>query len=439
MDVKQDGFLNTVLGSGLMSRDPFRHFRFSPDRMIDDTECASLYTYNGIARRIISAPADEAVKRGFSLKNNGVELEESAAVKSVFEDLEGEERFSRALSWDRLYGGAVVLIVADDGAADLSEPLREDRLRKIERLCVYEAPEVYTSEWYAYDDPRDIKYGQPEFYQISGYFGGNFLVHESRLLIFHGDPLPVDQRRMRNGWGAKVYERIFADLMRYDESLSLGLMALSRLSQGVLKLAGLADLLSYKDGEKIVQKRLQMIDMARHMMNTLALNQDDEYDQKNLSLSGVKDVIEEFQTALAAVTEIPVTVLFGRSPGGLNATGKADFENFYNLVQRIQRRTLRPQLSRLIALIGKCRDYRIRLPDAYTLEFEPLWSPTEKEQAETRNILAQAEKNKADARVALVNTGALDSMELRDKLEEEGEYKLDRSLDKEAEGDGDVE
>lgn len=38
-----------------------------------------------------------------------------------------------------------------------------------------------------------------------------------------------------------------------------------------------------------------------------------------------------------------------------------------------------------------------------------------------------------------MNTGALDSMELRDKLEEEGEYKLDRSLDKEAEGDGDVE
>lgn len=159
-----------------------------------------------------------------------------------------------------------------------------------------------------------------------------------------------------------------------------------------------------------------------------------KYDQKNLSLGGVKDLLEEFQVALSAVTEIPVTVLFGRSPGGLNSTGKADFESFYNLVQRIQRRTLRPQLSRLIDLIGKCKDYRIRLPETYTLAFEPLWSPTEKEQAETKNTLAQAEKNRADARIALTKAGALDVSELRDKLEEEGEYKLDRSLDKDAGG-----
>lgn len=431
-----DGFFNAVLGRGMLSRDPFTHYRYGPERLMSDEECAALYTYNGIAQRIITAPADEAVKRGFILRDGDAKLEETRKVRSIYEDLEGEERFSQALSWHRLYGGGAVLIIADDGAKALSEPLNEGRLKRIERLCVYEAPDIYTSEELTYDDPGDPKYGQPEFYSIRNYYGGQFLVHESRLLVFRGDPLPAEQRKMRDGWGAKGYERIFDDLTRYDESLSMGLMALSRLSQGVLKLSGLADLLSYKEGEETVRRRLQMIDMARHMMNTIALGVEDEYDQKNISLSGVKEIIEEFQTALSAVTEIPVTVLFGRSPGGLNSTGKADFESFYNLVQRIQRRTLRPHLSRLVDLIGKCSDYRIRLPESYTLDFEPLWSPTEKEQAETKNILAQAEKNRSDARVALVRAGALDPNELRDKLEEEGEYKLDRSLDKDG---GDVE
>lgn len=430
-----DGYYNAVIGHGMYGRDPFSKYRFRPSRMLTDAECGDLFTYNGIAQKIITAPADEAMKRGFILKDGDNEIPESRNVLSVFQDLEGEERFSRALAWNRLYGGAAILLIADDGAASLEEPLYEDKMKSIEKLCVYEAPDIATESSFSYTDPADPKYGQPEFYNITGYFGSVFKVHESRLLLFRGDTLPAEQRRRRNRWGAKVYERLFDDLTRYDASLSLGLMALSRLSQGILKLDGLADRLSYDDGEKEVMRRLQLLDMSRHLMNTVALDTTDDYDQKNIPLAGVKDLLEEFQVALSAVTDIPVTVLFGRSPGGLNATGQSDFENYYNLVQRIQRRTLRPQLSRLVELIGKCSDYRIRLPEAYTLEFAPLWSQTEKEEAETKNTLAQAEKNRADARVALVRAGALDPNELRDKLEEEGEYKLDRSLDKDG-GDG---
>lgn len=425
-----DGYYNAVIGQGAYRRDPFSLYRFRPGRILTDQECSDLFTYNGIAQKVVTAPADEAVKRGFSLKDGDAELPESRAVQSVFQDLEGEERFSRALAWHRLYGGGAILLIADDGAKKLDEPLHEDRLKSIEKLCVYEAPDISTSDVFAYSDPADPRYGQPEYYNITGYFGGSFTVHESRLLLFRGDMIPSGQRRMRNNWGAKVYEKLYDDLTRYDASLALGLMALSRLSQGILKLDGLAAKLSYDGGEKEVMQRLQLLDMSRHLMNTIALDTTDEYDQKNIPISGVKDLLEEFQVALSAVTDIPVTVLFGRSPGGLNSTGKADFENYYNLVERIQRRTLRPQLSRLVALIGKCSDYHIRLPETYTLEFDPLWSPTEKEQAETKNTLAQAEKNRSDARVALVRAGALDANELRDKLEEEGEYKLDRTLDK---------
>ena len=434
-----DGYKNAVLGAGTKYRDPFTHFFYAPDRIMTDQVCSAIYTGSGLAQRIITAPADEAVKNGFRIVSGEEEVEDTSRILSIFEDLEGEARFSEALSWDRLYGGCAMLLVANDGSESLSEELREGSLKNIERLIVYEAPNITTSDTLRYGDPRDPKYGLPEFYNIQTFSGNIITVHESRLIVFSGGLLPEQQRRERNGWGAKVLEKIFDDMVRYDESLSLALMALSRLSQGILKLDGLAELLSFENGEETVKQRLQLIDMSRHMMNTIAIDSSDEYDQKNLALSGVKDIMEEFQSALSAVTEIPVTVLFGRSPGGLNSTGKADFENYYNLVQRIQRRTLKQRISRLVDLLGKCSDYRIRLPDEWTVEFPPLWSPTAKEDAETKNILAQAEKNKADARIALVNSGALDSIELRDKLEEEGEYKLDRSLDKDAGSGGEEE
>ena len=425
-----DGFFNAFIGHGMHGRDPFSNYIYTPSRMMTDWECADMFTYNGIAQKIITAPADEAVKEGFTLKNGEEEMEEQTkAVLSVMEDLEWEQRFSEALSWDRLYGGSAVLMMADDGTAELSEPLNESALRSIERLVVIEAPDITTSDAMLYSDPRSQLYGRPEFYNVTGYYGGHFTVHESRLLMFCGGVLPREQRRQRADWGAKVYERMFNDIMRYDSALSLALMALSRLSQGVMKLNGLAGKLSTDDGEQQVMKRLQLIDMARHMMNTIALDNEDDYRLENMTISGVTDIVDRFQTAISAVTEIPVTVLFGVSPGGLNSTGKADFENYYNMVRRIQKRTLKPQLSRLIDLLGQCSDYGIALPDKYTLEFNPLWQLTEKEQADTEYVKAQTKQCEAATAKTYYDMNALDGSEMRDTLEKHGDYELDRSLD----------
>lgn len=424
-----DGFINTFLGHGTGRRDPFASYIYTPSRRMTDQECMELFTYNGIAQKIVTAPADEAVKEGFVLKDGEERLDSTDDIRSVLDDLDAEERFSRALSWHRLYGGGAILIIADDGTQSLNEELQVTNLKRIERLEVFEAPDIATSDSLLYNDPYNRLYGKPEYYDLTGYYGGTFTVHASRLLLFRGDLLPREQRRQRNDWGAKIYEKMFNDIMRYDSGLSLSLMALSRLSQGILKLAGLAEKLSYDEGEKLVMRRLQLIDMARHMMNTMALDESDTYDQKNMTISGITDIIDRFQTAISAATDIPVTVLFGISPGGLNATGKADFENYYNMVRRIQKRTLKPQLSRLISLISQCSDYGISLPDKYTLEFNPLWQPTEKEQADTEYVKAQTKEREAATAKTYYDMNALDGSEMRDTLEKNGDYELDRSLD----------
>lgn len=236
---------------------------------------------------------------------------------------------------------------------------------------------------------------------------------------------------MRNGWGGRVFDRIAQELTNYNSSLSLSLMAISRLSQGILKLSGMESLLQNDFGEEQVRKRLQLIDMARHMMNTIALDTADEYDQKNMTIAGLKDIIQEFELALSAVTNIPATVLFGRSPAGMNATGKADFEAYYNMVSRIQQRALRPALLRLFDIISKAKEYPFILPESYTIAFKPLWNPTEKEIAETANIKAQAKEHEANAARSYMDIGVLDISEIRCTLKDDGEYIMDDSLDDE--------
>lgn len=426
--IRQDGYANAVLGHGLKKFDPFMSYNFKMNRRLSFMECDELFTYNGIAAKVIEAPANEAVRAGFELKDGEEIITQNDAVQSILEDLQVKGIFAKALSWDRLYGGCVVLLLADDGGA-LEDPLNLASIRSIEQLMVFEPQDISFGMDYYYTDPSDPRFGSPQWYTITGYNGGSFLVHESRLFRFDGDTVSNRVRRMRDGWGGKLFDRIAGDLMRYDGGLSLVLMALSRMSQGILKLNELTNTLSMEGGEEMVQKRLQLIDMARHIMNTIAIDSTDDYDQKNITLAGVPNVLQEFQQALSAVTDIPITLLFGRSPAGQNATGDADFENYYNMVSRIQQRKLKPQLTKLLEILNACSEYHFNLPAEYTIEFKPLWNASEKEVAETDKLKAEARASEATAMNTLVQMQALDASEVRNTLKENGSYDIDSSLD----------
>ncbi|WP_443872334.1 phage portal protein [Megasphaera sp.] len=425
---KFDGYMNAFLGYGTKYRDPFRHthYRSRSQGMQDWYEFDDLFTESGLVKKIIKAPVDEALRTGFTLKDGEAELEQNDAAQSLLEDLNFKSKFATALSWDRLYGGGVILMMLDDGG-DLHDPVDENRIRSLEKMEVFDAKDV--NPLYYYDDPQDPRFGYPRCYTVIGYHGNSFDVDASRLLIFSGSLISNRKRRERNGWGGSILEQVLEELTHYQTSHHFANVALERLSQSVTKFAGLAELLSTDFGEKAVQRRLQMIDMSRGMMNTIALDSEDDYDLKNITLAGVKDVLDDFEIALCSAADIPATVLFGRSPSGLNSSGESDLENYYNMVSRIQQLKIRPQLSRLLHLLNCCAEYHLNLPEEYTIEFNPLWNPTAKEQAETKQIEADARAKDAQAAATYVQLGALDPSEVRDKLDEEDTYTLDRSID----------
>lgn len=412
--LRSDGFVNAFTGQGVKSRDPFASYSVDSEIPLYDKEIDNLYTYNGIARKIVEIPADDAVSEGFKLINGSDEIEQSKAVMSELEDIKWDNKFSEALSWERAMGGSAILMMINDGRR-FDEPLDIKSADRVERLDVYSKQDISTTGSY-YSDPNDPKYGRPYMYTLINEYGNSINVHESRLLLFRGGRISKEERRYRDGWGGTVFDVIQRRLIQYETSMNLSLAALSRLSQSMLKLNGLADILSGDGGEEIIQKRLQAIDMARHFLNTIAIDSADDYQQYGLALGGIPQISEEFEVALAAATNIPVTILFGRSPAGLNATGRSDFEQYYKMVNRIQTRNMKPQLSRLISILNQLKG--LNLPEKYTIEFNPLWTMSEPEKASVKQTKVNTEAAKINAVNTLVSSEIITKEEARKILSE---------------------
>lgn len=435
-EVRADGYKNLMNKYGTKD-DVSEQYRFESEDPVTDIELTLNYEENGLFAKIIDIPADEAVSSGFSYGVTDTSLE--TFINDSLDELDFEEKASTAIKWSRLYGGALMVMVIDDGR-ELSEPVDWDNIRGIDELLVFERPLVtpdYNSIYkYKASDKRS-KFGQPEFYDVSPIYGGAFRVHESRCLLFKNGILPsMSTRTEYRFFGMPEYARIHKSLQETVTSHGNGVKLLDRAVQAIYKMKDLAALLSTDAGEDAVLERLRIIDMAKGIINSIAIDADGEdYDFKNITFSGVKDIIDSTCNMLSAVTQIPQTKLFGRSPAGENSTGEGDMENYYKFVGKIQKINLKKNLGTLIDIIlivGKLKGEFDEVPD-YSLKFNPLWSLSEKEQAEVDQSKATTELTKAQTAQAYVDMQALDASEIRNRLSESGEFTINDVLDEEDE------
>ena len=99
--IHNDGYVNTILGHGMKQSDPFAVGRFGGVNswLVDYREADNMYTFNGLARRIISLPADDALRKGFDIKSNGEDIDKDTMrkLKSRLEDMDAKKQLGLAL------------------------------------------------------------------------------------------------------------------------------------------------------------------------------------------------------------------------------------------------------------------------------------------------------------------------------------------------------
>ena len=434
---RQDGSYQNVLTKYGTSRDSSESYEYKTDPVVSDQTLSEFYEQNGLFARIIDAPAEDAIRRGFKLKDIADEKLQNF-IEACLDELDYEETFMTALKWSRLYGGSIAVMLINDGKK-LEDPLDWRRIKSIDDIRVFDRS-VVTPDYasmYSYDnqDPfktRGSRLGYPERYMVSSRTG-TFTVHETRCLIFQNGQLPehtTDGRYLF--WGIPEYVRVNRAVKDVEVAHGLAPKMLDRSVQAIYKMRDLATMLQQEDGEDIVLKRMEMIDMARGLLNSMVLDADGEdYDFKSFSYSGVSDVINTTCNYLSAITNIPQTILFGRSPAGMNATGHSDFENYYNFVERIQKRVVRTNLRYLISVVCQAGVHTREIEHVphIDVEFNPLWSLSEQEQVALDTQKAQLQSTKAQTAQVYVQMQAIDPTEVRKKLADEGEFDVETLLD----------
>lgn len=351
------------------------------------------YSRGGLMARIVDLPAELATSRGITIDNGG------EGISSELDRLGALEALSDALRWSLLDGGGAVVVMTQDGGG-LAEALDPARVQFIEELRVVSVLDIKAGP-NTYTDPQKLNYGWPTTYEVRFNAGTQYVpVHESRIVEVPGAArLASTDDISRIPWAGQPIGRAIIDAVeRYRNGVKWAEKLLERSQQAVHRMTGLASMLMARQ-EAVVRARIDLVDSNRSALNGVAVDAEDDYTITSASLAGVKDTIGELEVAVAAETGLPVTVLFGRSPGGLNATGDSDWDIVYQQVGQLQRRRLRRPLERIVSLIYAQTTVQMERPDNWHIEFNPLevlnsqqTAEMENKQADTLNKVATAIK-----------------------------------------------
>jgi phage-related protein (TIGR01555 family) len=411
-DIKKDGWANVLTYMGIKGKDRTISNEFQAENRLNQGTLDVLYRSNGIAKRIIDLIAVEMTREWISIENDPERV-----ILSNLESLDAKRKFTNMIRWSRLYGASLIVIGADDGN-ELDQPLNESAIRSIDFLHVFDRWEVTWTEVDLYNDPTNPSYGLPEKYRITPAHGGmGFMVHESRVLRMDGEVLPNRVLERNEGWGDSVLQSCYTELRNLGAAYSATSNIMEDFIQTILTVNNLSDLMETDEGNEIVKKRLEIIDLSRHVCNTIMLDKEESFSKSSSSVAGLDGLIKRFTLALSSVTGIPQTFLMGEAPSGLQATGAADIRMFYDMIKSEQEDTLKPVLERLMKLMYLSKDGPTRgiEPEDWQIVFNPLWQMSEQEESTYRKTVAETD-------AIYLDRGVLDPNEIREARFNGGVY-----------------
>jgi phage-related protein (TIGR01555 family) len=385
--MRHDGWYNVLTGIGDPLRDKAASGSYSGVPALTDAEAVDLYRGDDIAQKVVAKLPAEACRSGFN-----VEHPEAERIMRAWRAFRGprdvglDSIVSEAWTWGRLFGQCAIWPVTDDGASS-DQPLRPDTVRAVRAWHVIDK-RYLTPEGVICSDVRSPDLGLPERWRWTPpQFGQSIVIHSSRLIFWHGTKVPGPEFANASAGQSRAYCDDSVLLAPYETLRSAGMAwgavasTISDAGQAVFRMGGLFDLIMRNQGETL-NNRMTTLDMTRSVARMLVIDKDSEdFERQAFSFAGYEGIMVRFMERLAAAADMPLTVLFGVSPAGLNATGESDIRLFYDRVSSVRTEILKPKLERMLAILSRANGVD---PSGLEVTFPPLWQPGPKEAEEIR-------------------------------------------------------
>lgn len=408
-DARSDGALvNALTGMGVYGKDKTQHTRINFSPMLSHPELEALYTI-GLPRRYVDAIADAVLKHRATITLGGdkseKEVDQIKNFEAYLKDLKVYRKYAEAIRLQRLYGGSTLIILADDGIEDFSQPLNENNIRSIRGLCALSRHEIFPLDLSVMD------WESPELYRITTNKKldpsqtapvTNLEIHASRVIRFDGLYLPWNQRQKNNGWGQAPLQVVFNAWRTYESAIR-GLE--NTITDGSVfwhKIPGMMNMVK-AGNSAVLMKRMEINNLARSVYGGMLLDKDEEIGFSERTLANMTAATTPFAEYMQATTGWPASILMGTSPGGLGKEGRFEERIWASLVEDWQTVYCQEPLSDLFRILMLAKDGPMggKEPDSWEISFPSVFTETELEQIEVRK--GQAEVDQIYAGLTVIN------------------------------------
>lgn len=389
-----DNLVNLVSGLGT-GRAKSAHSTFA-DTQYSDYDLLTTYRQNWLAAKIVDIPAQDATREWRSWQAAKGEIEK---IERLERSLALQHKVLDALTLARLYGGAAIYIGTN---ASPAKPLNVETER-LEYLAVISRRELSAND--VEDDIRSPYFGQPKSYDLITK-ESMVTIHPSRLVRFVGKSIPesfASGYSYQQGWGDSSLVACMAPLLRTESTMANAGELVFESQVSVMKVP---DLLSQLNDPEYRQSVLEMVALqaaGKGITKMMMIDAAQDYQNHSATFAGVPEIINAFHQEDAGASGIPVTRLLGQSPGGLNSTGESDLRTHYDNISSMQKLTIGPAMANLDEML--IRAALGSRPEEVHYNWNNLWYPSAKEQADIGKITAETVKILNDT--ALFNSNAL--------------------------------
>lgn len=286
------------------------YFGVTTFKPLDNNTISTLFRKNKIAQKIIKLYPEDGIDIGYQVKKIK-ESKDGKPGEIIEEDDDLILKIMKEASiYARLYRICFVYLIYENDDKPY-RPIPEDTWGKVERKIV------------------DYKlFGTMDDLQRDGYWGKNDVAyHEDRILIFYGSknyiPLDVEEGYDDiNYTSDSVFDNIWNDLTEFLDSKKAAKSILDNLSYLVLGFQGFNAACSNENGLKAVLKKLSIFNKQRHINRVIPRDMEDDFNFVSQTLTGVREILEEFKILIAASTDYPYDQLFATTPSqNLSSSG----------------------------------------------------------------------------------------------------------------------
>lgn len=345
----------------------------------------NLYKSHWIVRRVVDVVPEDMTKNWFNLSASGLTQNQIQKFERVIRETRIRKATTDGLKWARLYGGAIGVIKLDGYLfGNMSKPL------DLEKVTPNSFRGVHIIDRWSGIKPseelvRDLgstEFGLPEYYYIEDQHGRKDIkIHHSWVIRFIGAEVPRSELIRNSYWGDSVLETVMEAITQYDLVLNNMNSLTSKANLFTYKIDGFNNIFAL--GGSLAQHKVVDVIQAQSVIDSnlgmRVVDKNDEIQHLTYNFAGFSDVLSMNQYNVAGAAENLVSRIFGRSPGGLNATGEHEMRTYGEYIDEKIEYDLRPLIEQLLPIIAKsCWGY---VPREMELIFPPYVSPDEAQEA----------------------------------------------------------